>query len=374
MKKILVMASVMMLGASGAWALGTAAGTNISNSASLTYSAGGVDQTDAAHGGPKTSNTDQFVVDNKIDLTVGHSDTTIVPVVPGATAQVLTFTVTNTGNKVQDYSLTSTANDGNPFAGETDNFDATNVHVFVDTNGNGTYEAGTDTDTYIDELSPDTNITVFIVADIPAGQANNDVAEYTLTAQVAQGGTSGTQGGNITGDTNGHGVGSTNVADDAATEQIVFADGDGNGATDGANDGKYADYDAYKVVTAVLDLTKLSCVISDPVNGVNANAKRIPGAVIAHVFDINNTGSATATGITITDDLVPELDETTVTVQELESNTGATACTCANGSGNGTAGTNSTPVNSQATHDIEVNAGTVNAGNHSCLEVRVDLK
>jgi hypothetical protein len=363
MKKIAIAAAVMLLGSSGAWAAGTAAGTQIDNSATLNYSVSGTAQ-DA-----KTSNTDTFYVDQKINFTVSHDYPTIKKVQPNTTDQVLSFTVTNTGNKVQDFSLTSTAGDGNPY-GETDNTDMDNIRIVVDTDGDGVYTAA-DTDTYIDELAPDDSIKVFILADIASTKTDGQVAEYTLTAQVAQGGTSGTKGSNITSDDSA----SADTAGTAATDiQIVFADGDGNGATDGDKDGKHADYSAYKVVTATLALTKLSCVIEDGVTSDNTKAKRIPGATIAYVFDVENTGSADADSVTIADDLAAELDQTNVTVHELYTDSND-ACTCVNGSGNGAeTGTHATaPSNDQTNHDVEINIGTVTHGTHSCLEIRVPI-
>ncbi len=303
MKKIVAIAAMMLLTMVAAQAANnyTPAGTLIENNATLSFKVGGVSQTAIV------SNTDQFKVDNKIDFTVSHQDQTIVEVVPGQTDAVLTFVVVNNGNKVQDFSLSSTANDGNPF-GATDNFDATNVQIFVDSNNNGSYESSTDTATFIDELQPDSNVTVFIVANIPSTQVNNDVAEYTLVAQVAEGGTSGTQGADITSDDSGS-------QDNAMTEEKVFADAAGaNSSTDGgAKNGKHSDNDAYKVVTATLDATKTSCVVSDPVNNTT-NPHRIPGAVIRYMIDINNTGSADATNVSITDTIdTTKLDDTTVT-------------------------------------------------------------
>jgi len=368
-KSLIIVASVMMLGVSSVWALGTQAGTVINNSASLTYSAGGVDQTDNGNDAIN-SNTDTFVVDNKIDMTVSHQDPSIKEVVPGATAQVLTFLVKNTGNKVQDYSLTVTKDDGNPY-NETDNFDADNVNVYVESGDHDGYQSDEDTETYIDELAADANTTVYIVADIPSDRVDGDVAEYTLTAQVAEGGSSGSQGADITSDNSNDDDTKGSAAGD---EQIVFADGDGNGATDGDKDGKYADYSAYKVVTATLDLKKLSCVITDNVTSDNTKAKRIPGATIAYVFDISNTGHKKADDVIIKDDLVSQLDETAITVQDLETDTDD-ACTCINGTGNNTTGaSSSTPDNTQDNHDVEINIGSVSAGKHSCLEIRVPIK
>jgi len=172
-------------------------------------------------------------------LTVTTVDGSAVIVIPGSTARVLTYTVTNTGNTVQDYSLSALPGAG-IFYGVTDNFDATNVQVFVDANANNAYDAGVDILSYIDELAEDATITVFIVADIPITQVDLDGAIYDLVAQTAQGGTPGSQGSDILNDDNGNvspGGTPNNIPDNPATVQIVFADL--AGSVDGARDGRF---------------------------------------------------------------------------------------------------------------------------------------
>ena len=106
-----------------AWALGTLSGTTINNLSKLSYTVGGVAQNEVCSSatGNSTGNggttgttctagtngagNTSFVVDNKINLTVTTVDVAAVSVVPGQTNVVATFTVTNTGNTVQDYSL-----------------------------------------------------------------------------------------------------------------------------------------------------------------------------------------------------------------------------------------------------------------------------
>ena len=103
----------------------------ISNLSTLTYSVGG--QAQPSIGSSPTGNTSgagtatTFVVDNRVNLTVVTTDVAPGrPVVPGTTAQVTTFTVTNTGNTVQDFALASAQlPDGTALFGDTDNFDAT---------------------------------------------------------------------------------------------------------------------------------------------------------------------------------------------------------------------------------------------------------
>jgi uncharacterized repeat protein (TIGR01451 family) len=294
MKKILTATSILVFGAINGFSAGTIAGTQVDNSVTLNYKVGGTAQSAVV------SNTASFVVDNKINLTVAHQDGSAVEVTPNSSDQILTFSVTNTGNKVQDFILSTTENDSNPF-GETDNFDATGISIFVDANGNNVYDSATDTASFIDELSPDSSVSVFIVGDIGA-QANGDVSEHTLTAQVAQSGSSGSKGTAITSDDSGS-------ADTVMGVEIVFADGDGNGNTECANDGKHADNSAFKVVVATGDVsaTKGSCVVSDPVNGTT-NPKRIPGAIVRYTVEVtNNSATDSATEVVVTDTLQGDL-------------------------------------------------------------------
>lgn len=295
--------------AANAAPVGTPSGTSIANRASVAYSVNSIAQTaiESSPTGNTTSGvgngTDTtFLVDTKLQLTVARTDSAIVSVTPGSTNQVLTFTVTNNGNSTQDVLLTSVAEataTADPFGGaNNDNFDASNVRIFVDGNGNGTFQAANDTATYIDELSSGSVITVFIVSDISATRVNNDVAVYALKAQEAVGGTATVQGAAITTDDSAS-------ADITGTVQKVFADA--AGSDDALHDGFHSARDAYKVSTAVLTITKSSAVISDPING-GTNPKAIPGATIRYTITIANSAAGqTATGVTVTDSLNTEI-------------------------------------------------------------------
>jgi len=358
MKKILVIASAMLFGFITAHAAGTAAGTVITNNASLTYEVGGTQVNT-----PVNSNDDVFVVDDKVDLTVVHQDGAAVTVTPGATAQALEFLVTNTGNKTHDFLLTAGQNDGNPFGeNHPDEFDATNVQVFVESGANPGYQAAEDTATFIDELAADGTATVYIVSDIPNPLNVDDVAEMTLTAQVAVGGTAGTQGAAIATDDSANADTAGTAAGD---EQIVFADAAGtNGATDAALDGQHGDTNAYKVQTATLDASKTSCAVWDPFT-TTANYKRVPGAMVRYAIDVNNTGNADADNVVLTDNI-----PATVTFGQSPA-AGApaaiaeirdAACNCATPAGNVVAADTVTHAAGTVTADYN----TVTAGTHKC--------
>jgi hypothetical protein len=279
--------SVVALGATPAFAVGTTAGTNIDNTATVNYQVGGVNQN------PVASNQNRIVVDRRVDLVVAEVANLTTQVAPGSTAQVTTFTVRNTSNAPLDLGLAVTQQTGGTAThGGTDNFDVTTPATFVDTNGNGTYDAGTDTAvTFLDELAADTQRTVFIVANIPLGRANGDVADVTLTAQAREAGTAGTQGAVVT---------QTAGANTAGVDTVF---GDAAGTTDAARDGQHSDDDDYTVSAAVLTVTKQSRVISDPFNGTT-NPKAIPGALVEYCIVVANaTGAAAATGVNIGDNL-----------------------------------------------------------------------
>jgi uncharacterized repeat protein (TIGR01451 family) len=268
-------------------AAGTDAGTDISNFATVDYVVGTVNQPDV------TSNTVVFETDRKILLTVAEVAGSYTDVVPGETGRVLTFTVSNGSNTALDMRLTATHDTTgatDPF-GATDDFNPNPAQVFVDGNSNGTYESGSDTLQYVDELAEDGTRTVFIVGDIPLGEADGNTAGLTLTAIAAAAGTASSLGADWT---------QTGGSETPGVVDTVFADLTGD--TDADRDGQYSDDDAYRVQTATITVTKTSTVVSDPFNLTN-NPKRIPGATIEYCIAISNSGSTDASTVVVSDTL-----------------------------------------------------------------------
>lgn len=300
-----LLAAGLMLGAAqNAAAAGTAAGTTISNSATLAYDVSGVPQTDI------TSTAATFVVDEKVNLTVAGGVTT--PVVPGATAQVTTFTVTNNANSPLDFSLAS-----NQVAAG-DQFDATACTVVVESGGVAGYDP-TDTASFVDELAADATATVYAVCNIPATVVNTNTALVGLTAVAV--GNFNAAGYVATPTTPGAAITATAGADTAGAVDIVFADIAGTEAGDAARDAKHSARDTYTVVTAALTVTKTATLLCDPFNGVT-NPKNIPGAITQWSIAVQNTGAAAATLTTVTDTLAASLAHDANLV------TGLTAAAC----------------------------------------------
>lgn len=285
MKLALTMCVVSIPGI--ALAVGTPSNTSVNNRAQVDYDIGTVAQLPIESSPTGNSTPDigngadtTFLVDNFVDLTVVEVGGIETAVNPGQANAVTIFTVTNTGNTAQDYALTPTNLVGGTVFGNTDNIDANNVRVFVDSNGNGTFELGVDTGTFVDTLLQDTAVTVFIVVDAPLGASNGDAANVNLSAV-----------------TNDAGSGATTptietAGPDTAAVDVVFGD-TGRDATEAADD-------SYLVSGADLNIEKTSTVISDPFN-LLVNPKAIPGALVEYVITVTNIGTVAADNVRITD-------------------------------------------------------------------------
>ncbi|KQT31315.1 hypothetical protein ASG29_15255 [Sphingomonas sp. Leaf412] len=272
-------------------ALQTTAGTVINNTASVTYSVNGTAQS-------TNSSTATFVVDRKVNFTVVTDQVGFTQVNLGQQNAVTTFKVTNMTNGAQDFLLDP---DQQSIAlgilPGTDNFDVANLRAFVDSNGNGTYDVGVDTQTYIDELAPDASATVFLVGNVPSTPGAT-LAFDSLHVIVAAGGTAGTQGSALV-------ATDLNLGNADNTVDVVFADDDSDGTLylgDIARNGQGRAYSGYEIGThnVALSVAKSAKVLSDGVN--LANFKAIPGATVEYCLRVaNGTLTAAADGVTLAD-------------------------------------------------------------------------
>lgn len=242
----LVIASATITFAEPARAVGTTAGTTISNTATATY-------TDAG-GQPASvpSNKVDIRVDELLNVTVASADPGDVASLPGSVNQVLTFTVTNTGNGSEAFRLAPI----NAIGG--DAFDPTTTSMVIDTNGNGVYDPGVDTvynaGSNDPVLAPDTSVRIFVLSTVPASATDGQRGQTDLTATAVTG--SGTPG-------------------------TAFA-GQGQGGGDaivGATTALGRDKGFYVVNSATVTFIK-SASILDPFGG----NKPVPGAIITYTL------------------------------------------------------------------------------------------
>ena len=259
---------------------GTSAGTTITNTATIDFRVGGVDQTEVVA-------SDTFDVDRKVNLIVTRVSGPAVSVSPGQTGAVIVFDVTNLSNDTIDMAL-SVIQSG------ADNFDADNVVIYLD-DGDGVFDGGDTATTMIDELPEDQTARVFVVSDIALSATNGQDADLLLSATAHAGTTPGSLGAVLT----------SSAGPDTDSVQTVLADS--AGTDDVAYDGIYNAQGSYTVSAASLTVTKASRVLSDPVNATT-NPKAIPGATIEYCVAVRNgSGTATATNIVVTDVIPADL-------------------------------------------------------------------
>ncbi len=257
--KLFAFAWFGLLSSQPAWAAGTSAGTDITNTATADYFVGVTPLT-------ATSNTTTTTVDELLNVTlVGQDAGSQVTVGPGDTNQVLTYQITNTGNGTDSYSLAATNLAG-------DNFDAIAIAIYLD-DGDGIFNAA---DTLLDGsndpvMNADDVITVFIVADIPAGLFNGDIANIDLTVD-------------------------SNTATGAPGTVVVGGGDGGTNAVVGAGGGTDSATESYVVSNVVVSLLKSASIV-DPFGGSDP----VPGATITYSIDVTVTGAGTATGVVISD-------------------------------------------------------------------------
>ncbi len=254
---------VAMTSATSAYAVGTTAGTTISNTATATYTDPG--------GNPVSvpSNTVDLRVDEVLDVTVVTAEAGDVASQPGATNQVVSYTVTNTGNGSEAFRLTPITAIGG------DAFDPTATSIVIDTNGNGVYDAGVDavyvSGTNDPVLAPDTAVKIFILSTVPGSATDGQRGQIDLTATAVTG--SGPAGTNFPGQGTG-----------------------GGDAVVGTTTASGRDDNFFVVSAATVALVKTAAVL-DPFGGT----KSIPGAIITYTLVATVSGTGTLANLAVGD-------------------------------------------------------------------------
>ena len=262
----LSVAALASLGASlVAHAAGTPAGTNIQNTAQVSYSVGSSNLT-------ATSNTSTIQVAERLDAVLTLAATT-VQVSPGANGRALVFTLTNTGNGSERFHLTALS------AGVVnDDFDPTlaTPAIYFDTNsgdfsgGDVAYNPGVNDPL----LAADASVRLLVINNIPNTVVNGNRGRSQLTAAAATG---------------------------TGTPGTAFP-GQGDGGVDavtGTTGGDSVLFGEYLVADVQLTAVK-SQTILDQFGG----ARPLPGARINYQIVVTPSGSGTATNAAV-NDLIP---------------------------------------------------------------------
>lgn len=285
-KLILMVAFVFTIslafGSSQTWAVGTAAGTDVNNTAEVSFTILGATTS--------VFNSATFKVDEKIRPVVANTDTgNQVAVLPDTLDNVLTFTITNESNTttVNDW-FEITVDDEN--AGET--LSIYNVAIFRDTDATPGFSAGDASVAdggwvQISNASGSNTATFFVVADIRDTATAGQLDTLHLVAEAV----ADNSGTNLTPDGGGNDptVSETYFADDAGVGTAI------NGAADDvASDAFHSASGTYVVQTPIV-ITK---AVTDGAN----TGYQIPGDMVTYTITVdNNHATDSATSVTIYD-------------------------------------------------------------------------
>jgi uncharacterized repeat protein (TIGR01451 family) len=248
-----------------------------------------------------------FVVDDKVNVLVAGG--VITNVTPGQNGVLTPFTVTNSGNATQGYSLVAADAASGAYTVNataiTDNFDpAAGYTIYRDNNCNGLIDGADAVVTTIPTLPANAGAAstacLLVQTNIAGTQVNGDAAVVSLKAAtvwptplVAAEEPAAVVAGAV--------VTATAGANTAGVD-VVLADAAGGVSglpTDLVSDGVHSNYGAYHVNSVNVALTKTVSSIVDP----NGTAVLMPNAVMTYKIDVVLTGSGTADNLVITDPL-----------------------------------------------------------------------
>lgn len=253
----------LVLSATTAWGAGTPVGTLIENSATVDFDLSGTPVT-------LQSNTTTITVAERIDVVVTLQSPQVV-VAPNDSNRALLFTVTNTGNGSETFSLSiDSALPGDDF----DPDPTLPQSIFFDTDGSGDFNTG---DVAYNPgfndpvLAADASVDIFLVNDIPGTATNGQIgfSELTATSQTGTGA--------------------------AGTTYPGVGDG-GVDAVIGSTQGESADVGEYLVSNVQVSVAKAQAV-ADPFGGTQP----LPGATITYTVTVEVTSSGTATAAVVRD-------------------------------------------------------------------------
>ncbi len=271
-------------------ALGTDAGTQVSNQASVVYRVSGnlqtaIESDPLGNAIPGAGNPTVFLVDRRVSFTLIEVDGAhTTPVGPGDINVVTAFTLTNTGNAIMDFRL-SVADFAGAVHGIADSTDLGNYRIRAANGGGAGATPVLGDDDFVDELAEEGVVEIYVFADAPLTVLDGQYANIELTVTAADDATATATPGTLDAD-----LAESPGVDDPTIIESVFADA--------GNDGFEVAQDGYEILSAALVITKIAAVFSDPFG----SGKAVPGAVVEYTITVDNSlGAAAATSVSISD-------------------------------------------------------------------------
>ena len=351
--KNLVKTSLFVIGAvasSAAFSL-TPAGDEIVNQAVATYDIPG-----GASGVTATSNEAKFTVLERIEVNVTSNNSGNQTVDAGDNDQVLTYTVTNNGNGEESFKITATNE-------VSDNFDVTNIRVFID-NPNGTsaekgvYDANDIVYNVSDLLTlpAETSRKIFILNNIPAGATSNQQAKVKVEVSSSTSGATTANAGTL-----------------LPTGEVV-----GNNPFNNKIDTFVV---GVPTTPLAVNINKTILQIEDPFHKGNPSApggvnQYVPGSIVTYQIAVSVTGSTgSVNNLVVTDQIPNEMTFVTAAGTFTVSKNGAVATSLT------TEFNKASPASSSADDqgefkdgDVIVNLGTANAGDNFNIQLQAEIK
>jgi len=339
--KSLLKTSLLLAGAtmtSAAFAL-TPAGTEIVNQAVATYDIPG------GSSGVTASSEAKFNVLELIDVNVTSNNSGNQTVDAGDTDQVLTYTVTNNGNGSEVFTVNAT----NEATG--DQFDVENIQIFVDTNGDGIFNAGDTEITSSPELTlaAETSTTIFVVNDIPAAATQDQQAKVKVEVSSNTSGASTAAPGTLL--PTGEVVGNNPFNDKTDTFQV-----------------------GVPTTPVSVDIDKTVILVEDPFHPGNPSApggvnQYVPGSKITYQIEVTINGSTgSVNNLVITDDVPNEMEYVSGSLSLGENGGAQVGLTDADDASTG--GDNGNHSNGTITVDL----GSVNVGSTRTIQLQAEIK
>ena len=288
-----VLAVVTSLRVPVVWAVGTGAGEEIPNSATLDYTLDGFNRT--------ASSVTTFFVDELLEVSVVNADASSIGVIPGQNAAVQQYTLSNLGNGFEAFRLNA-----EPVIGG-DNFDSSLDAIFLETNAVPGLQTGPGGDTvYVvgtndPLLAPDETLTVYVAADIPVGVDLNDAALLELRAIAAtillgSGTDDPSQSSCPDVGESYPGLGDDQSAGSGTVDAMV-------GLSYDATNALFADRHDFLVNEVAVAISKTAFDIADPTGGSTV----VPGSVISYRVLVEIAGAGSAQTLVVTDPVPGDL-------------------------------------------------------------------
>jgi uncharacterized repeat protein (TIGR01451 family) len=268
--------ALLLLRGPDALALGTQAGTVITNSATVHFTMAGSTFSQTATG--------SFTVAERMELTLTWQDAGPVSATAGQANAVTTFRLTNAGNGTDSYTLSAT---GAGIGG--DQFDPAVTSLYLDANGNSTYDAGTDTlyTAGTGTIPADGFKTIFVLSSIPATTLS--AGDLGIVRLIATSSTGTGPAGTI-----------LPAAGDGGTDAVI-----------GSSQGTRTASGSYVISPLTVVNVAKTATVTDPSGG----SRPQPGATIHYTLTVTATGPGTANGVLVTDAIPPNTAYTAGTLR-----------------------------------------------------------